>query len=343
MKFLDEAVIEAASGKGGAGCVSFRREKFVEFGGPDGGNGGNGGDVVVEAVGNLNTLIDYRYQQHYAGKTGGHGMGANRTGAGGDDVVLKVPPGTEIIDDETGDVVVDMVDIGQKHLLLRGGRGGRGNASYKSSTNRAPRESTPGGASKVMRVRLRLKLVADVGLLGFPNAGKSSFIGAVSAARPKVADYPFTTLKPALGVVRFKGTDMVLADLPGLIEGAAEGVGLGHAFLKHLSRCAAILHLIDISAEDPVANYKTLRGELAEYDELFGDALSDKAEVIVLNKADMVGEAEAKKIAASFARKTAKLTKVKPLVMSVRASEGLDAVLKTIAKMVSVSRKGGEE
>lgn len=338
MKFLDEAVIEAASGKGGAGCVSFRREKFVEFGGPDGGNGGKGGDVVVEAVPNLNTLIDYRYQQHFSGKTGGHGMGANRTGAGGADVVLKVPPGTEVIDDDTGDVVVDMVEVGQRYLLLPGGRGGRGNASYKSSTNRAPRESTPGGASRAMRVRLRLKLVADIGLLGFPNAGKSSFIGAVSAARPKVADYPFTTLKPALGVVRFKGTDMVLADLPGLIEGAAEGVGLGHAFLKHLSRCAAVLHLIDISSEDPepVAAYKTLRKELAAYDDEFGESLSDKPEIVVLNKSDRVGEAEAKKIAAAFARKT----KTKPLIMSVRASEGVDAVLKTLAKMVSTGREG---
>jgi GTP-binding protein len=337
MKFLDEAVIEAASGKGGAGCVSFRREKFVEFGGPDGGNGGKGGDVWIEAVGNLNTLIDYRFQQHFYGKTGGHGMGANRTGAGGEDIVLPVPPGTEVIDDDTGELVVDMVELGQRYLLLPGGRGGRGNASYKSSTNRAPREFTPGGASKTMRVRLRLKLVADIGLLGFPNAGKSSFIGAVSAARPKVADYPFTTLKPALGVVRFKGTDMVLADLPGLIEGAAEGVGLGHAFLKHLSRCAAILHLIDISSEDPepVAAYKTLRKELAAYDDEFGEALSDKAEIVVLNKSDRVGEAEAKKIAASFARKT----KTKPLVMSVVASEGIDAVLKAIAKMVSAKRE----
>lgn len=230
MKFLDEAVITAKSGAGGAGCVSFRREKFIEYGGPDGGNGGKGGDVWVECVGNLNTLIDYRYTQLFKAATGGHGMGRNRTGAAGKDLILRVPPGTEVIDDETGDVVADMVTVGEKRLLLPGGRGGRGNLSFKSSTNQSPRQFTPGVPAQEMKVRLRLKLLADIGLLGMPNAGKSTFVSRVSRAKPKIADYPFTTLHPALGLVRKDSTEFLVADLPGLIEGAARVWGWDTAF-----------------------------------------------------------------------------------------------------------------
>lgn len=330
MKFLDEAVVHIRSGAGGAGCVSFRREKFIEFGGPDGGNGGKGGDVWVEAVGNLNTLIDFRYQQEFKAKTGGHGMGKDRTGAAGADVVLKVPPGTEVLDDESGDVIVDMVEIGQKALLLPGGRGGRGNASYKSSVNRAPRESTPGEPVKEQKLRLRLKLLADVGLLGMPNAGKSSFVAAVSAAKPKIADYAFTTLKPALGMVRHHGVDMVLADLPGLIEGAAAGVGLGHDFLKHVSRCKVVLHVVDISAAKPAAAYKTIRKELEAYDEQFGSNLAALPEVVVLNKTDLLDAAEAKKVLASFK----KSTKTKPLLISAASRTALPPVLDALADVV---------
>lgn len=337
MKFLDEAVVHVQSGAGGAGCVSFRREKFIEFGGPDGGNGGKGGDVWVEAVGNLNTLIDYRFQQHFRAKTGMHGMGRNRTGGQGADTTLKVPPGTEIIDEATGDIIADLTELGQKILLLPGGRGGRGNASYKSSTNRAPYDHTPGEPAREMSLRLRLKLLADVGLLGLPNAGKSSFVSAVSAARPKIADYAFTTLQPALGMVRHHGTDMVLADLPGLIEGAAAGVGLGHDFLKHLSRCAAVLHLVDATQEKPWQAYQTIRAELAGYDADFHTALSDLPEVVTLNKTDLLTPAEAKKIAADFKRKT----KITPLLISAAGHEGLAPVLDALA--TRVGQRHGEK
>lgn len=336
MKFLDEAVIEVASGKGGRGAVSFRREKFVEYGGPDGGNGGNGGDVWVEAVGNLNTLIDYRFQQHFKAKNGTGGAGRLCAGPAGNDCILPVPPGTEIINDDTGEVIADLVELGQKVMILNGGRGGRGNATFKSSTNRTPYEFGPGEPAQEMRVRLRLKLMADVGLLGKPNAGKSSFISAVSAARPKIADYAFTTLKPALGMVRHHGTDMVMADLPGLIEGAAEGVGLGHDFLKHLSRCAVALHLIDMSQPEPWAAYKMIRGELGRYDEDFGAALAELPEVVVLNKADVLDEAEAKKVVADFKKK---VKGVKPLVISVANREGIDAVLDVLATVVAEKRR----
>ncbi|MCP5405488.1 MAG: GTPase ObgE [Pseudomonadaceae bacterium] len=332
MKFLDEAVVHVQSGAGGAGCVSFRREKFIEFGGPDGGNGGKGGDVWVEAVGNLNTLIDYRFQQHYRAKTGMHGMGRNRTGAQGADCVLPVPPGTEVIDEATGEVMADLTELGQKMLLLPGGRGGRGNASYKSSTNRAPYDHTPGEAAREMTIRLRLKLLADVGLLGLPNAGKSSFVAAVSAAKPKIADYPFTTLQPALGVVRHHGVDMVLADLPGLIEGAAEGVGLGHDFLKHVSRCKAVLHVVDMAQEKPWEAYKAIRGELEGYDAQFGSEMAALPEVVVLNKADLLDEKEAAKVAKEFAKKT----KTKPLVMSVAARVGVEGVVGALGGVVGV-------
>lgn len=315
--------------------MSFRREKYVEFGGPDGGNGGNGGDVLVEAATNLNTLIDYRYTQHFRAKTGGYGMGANRTGAGGEDVVLRVPLGTEIIDEETGTVLADMLKEGQVFRILKGGRGGRGNASYKSSTNRSPRETTPGEPAREMKIRLRLKLLADVGLLGLPNAGKSTFVSKVSRARPKIADYPFTTLKPALGMVRHHGTDFVVADLPGLIEGAAEGAGLGHHFLKHVSRCAGVLHLVDISQEKPWQAYKTIRSELVRYDEEFGSDLCGLPETVVLSKADVVGEEEAAKIAKAFKR----YAKVEPMVMCAQSGDGVKPVLDAVAKIVDARRR----
>lgn len=331
MKFLDEAVVEARSGAGGAGAVSFRREKFIEFGGPDGGNGGKGGDVWVECVGNLNTLIDYRYQQVFKAKTGGHGMGRNRTGAAAADLVMRVPPGTEVIDDETGDLVVDMVELGQRHLLLEGGRGGRGNASYKTSTNQAPRQFTPGEPVKEMKVRLRLKLLADIGLLGLPNAGKSTFVAAVSRAKPKIADYAFTTLKPALGLVRRGDKEFLVADLPGLIEGAAEGAGLGHHFLKHVSRCAGVLHLVDMTSEKPWEAYKTIRGELAAYDEEFGSELAQLPEVVALTKADLLDDEEQAAALKEFVKKT----KVKPLVMTVVAGEGVDEVVAALGRLVA--------
>lgn len=338
MKFLDEAVVHVQSGAGGAGCVSFRREKFIEFGGPDGGNGGNGGSVWVEAVGNLNTLIDYRFQQHFRAKTGMHGMGRNRTGAQGADITLKVPPGTEVIDDATGDVLADLTELGQTLLLLPGGRGGRGNASYKSSTNRAPYDHTPGEPVREMTLRLRLKLLADVGLLGMPNAGKSSFVSAVSAARPKIADYAFTTLQPALGMVRHHGTDMVVADLPGLIEGAAAGVGLGHDFLKHLSRCAAVLHMVDMTQDAPWQAYKAIRAELADYDEAFGSELAALPEVVVLNKSDVLEAKDVAKIMKSFAKKT----NTAPLVASAANRTGLEPVLDALAAMVEARRRASQ-
>lgn len=334
MKFLDEAVITAKSGAGGAGCVSFRREKFVEYGGPDGGNGGKGGDVWVECVGNLNTLIDYRYTQLFKAATGGHGMGRNRTGAAAEDLTLFVPPGTEVIDDDTGDVVVDMVQLGQRHLLLPGGRGGRGNLSFKSSTNQAPRQFTPGVPSQEMKVRLRLKLLADIGLLGMPNAGKSTFVAAVSRAKPKIADYAFTTLHPALGLVRKDSTEFLVADLPGLIEGAADGHGLGHRFLKHVSRCAGVLHLVDVTQEEPWKAYKTIRKELGVYDEDFGSELCDLPEVVVLTKTDLMFEDDVAAVAKEFAKKT----KTKPLVMSAATREGIDPVVATLAALVAEKR-----
>lgn len=333
MKFLDEAIISVRSGAGGAGAVSFRREKYIEFGGPDGGNGGKGGDIVVECVGNLNTLIDYRFQQHFKAQTGGHGMGQNRTGAEGQDMVLKVPLGTEVIDMATGDVLADMVKEGSRYILLPGGRGGRGNASYKSSTNRAPRQHTPGEPAVEMEVMLRLKLVADIGLLGLPNAGKSTFVAGVSRARPKVADYAFTTLKPALGVVRHS-VDFVVADLPGLVEGAAEGIGLGHRFLKHVSRCAGVLHLVDVSQAEPWAAYKTIRAELKDYDAEYETALAKLPEVVALSKTDLLDAEELAAVVKEFSKKTKK----KPLLLSMETKDGLGPVLDALAGLVAERR-----
>lgn len=286
MKFLDEAKIFVKSGDGGAGAVSFRREKFIEYGGPDGGNGGRGGDITVECVDNLNTLIDYRYQQHFKAKIGGHGMGRLRSGAAGDGITLKVPVGTQIFEDDRETLLADFTEPGQKLVLLRGGDGGFGNDHYKTSTNRSPRRGDPGWPGDEMWIWLRLKLIADVGLVGLPNAGKSTFLSVVSRAKPKIADYPFTTLHPQLGVVYIHDHEFVVADLPGLIENAHEGVGLGHRFLGHVERCKAIIHMIDGTQDDICEAYTTIRQEL----ELYDAGLDEKVEFLVLNKIDALSE-----------------------------------------------------
>src|SRR6478736_3657889 len=282
MKFLDEAKVYIASGAGGNGCVSFRREKFIEFGGPNGGDGGRGGDVVVEAVNGLNTLIDYRYQQHFKAQRGGNGMGKDCAGANGKDVVLKVPIGTQVYEEDGETQIADLTKVGQRVTISKGGNGGFGNAYFKSSTNRAPRKANPGQPGEELTIRLRLKLIADAGLIGLPNAGKSTFLSVVSAAKPKIADYPFTTLHPQLGVVRIDEREFVIADLPGLIEGAHEGVGLGDRFLGHTERCRVLLHLVDGTGEDPAGAYQTVRNEL----EAYGHGLEDKPEIVALTKAD---------------------------------------------------------
>lgn len=288
MKFLDQAKIFIKSGDGGAGAVSFRREKYIEYGGPDGGDGGRGGDVILECVANLNTLIDYRYQQHFKAQKGMHGMGRNKTGGKGDDVVLRVPVGTQVLDDDRETVLADMTQAGQRMVLLRGGDGGFGNLHYKTSTNQAPRRSDPGWPGQELWVWLRLKMIADAGLVGLPNAGKSTFLAAVSRARPKIADYPFTTLHPNLGVVYLGGEEFILADIPGLIEGAHEGAGIGDRFLGHIERCRVLLHLIDGTADDVAEAYRVVRGELAAY----GGGLDEKPEIVALNKCDSLVEEE---------------------------------------------------
>ena len=284
MKFLDEAKIYVKAGDGGAGVVAFRRERFIEFGGPDGGDGGRGGSVILEAVPNLNTLIDFRYQQHFKAPRGGHGMGQNRSGAAGEDLVIKAPVGTQILAEDKATPLADLTQPGQRIVIARGGDGGFGNAHYKSSTNRAPRRAGPGWPGEERWIWLRLKLIADVALVGLPNAGKSTFLAAVSRARPKIADYPFTTLTPQLGVVGIDGEEFVMADLPGLIEGAHEGAGLGTRFLGHMERCAVLLHLVDGTGEDVVTAYQTIRSELAAY----GHGLTEKPEVVGLNKSDAI-------------------------------------------------------
>ena len=282
MKFLDLAKVYTRSGSGGNGCISFRREKYVEFGGPNGGDGGKGGSVWAEAVAGLNTLIDYRYQQHFFAQNGQGGMGQNRTGKDGEDVVLKVPVGTEILDEDEETVIADLTEVGQRFLIAGGGNGGWGNLHFKSSTNQAPRRSNPGQDSIERTIWLRLKLIADVGLLGLPNAGKSTFLAATSNARPKIADYPFTTLHPNLGVVGVDGTEMVIADIPGLIAGAHEGKGIGDRFLGHVERCSVLLHLVDGTSETVAEDYHTIIHELQEY----GGHLADKPRVTALNKID---------------------------------------------------------
>ncbi len=286
MKFVDQTRIFLKSGPGGNGCVSFRREKYVEFGGPNGGDGGKGGDVVIEAVTGLNTLVDYRYKRHYKAPKGQHGMGKNMTGASGEDLVMKVPVGTQVFDEDMEFMIADLVKVGDRVVLAKGGDGGLGNTHFKSSTNRAPRRTTPGGEGEEMWVVLRLKLIADAGLLGLPNAGKSTFLSAVSRARPKIADYPFTTIRPQLGVVGVGQNEFVMADIPGLIEGASEGVGLGHRFLGHIERCGVLLHLIDATEEDVVASYETIMAEVENY----GGDLTGKPMIVGLNKCDAVSD-----------------------------------------------------
>ena len=290
MKFLDEAKVYIRSGDGGNGCVAFRREKYIEFGGPSGGNGGRGGDVVIETVDGLNTLIDYRYQQHFKAQKGTNGMGKDRHGANGKPIVLKVPVGTQVFDEDRETLIHDFTKLGEKFVIAEGGNGGFGNAHFKSSTNRAPRNANPGQEGEERWIWLRLKLIADAGLVGLPNAGKSTFLAAVSAAKPKIADYPFTTLHPQLGVVDVDGREFVLADIPGLIEGAHEGAGLGDRFLGHVERCRVLLHLVDATCEHAGKAYKTVRGELEAYD----GHLADKIEVVALNKIDAVTADELK-------------------------------------------------
>src|SRR5512142_1824710 len=330
MKFLDQAKIYIRSGDGGAGCVSFRREKFVEFGGPNGGDGGRGGDVVVECVDGLNTLIDYRYQQHFKAKTGGHGMGANRSGASASDVILKVPVGTQVFDEDNETLLADFTEVGQRAVLAKGGNGGFGNAHFKSSTNRAPRHANPGLPGQERTIWLRLKLIADAGLVGLPNAGKSTFLAAVSAAKPKIADYPFTTLHPQLGVVRIDRREFVLADLPGLIEGAHEGIGLGDRFLGHTERCRVLLHLIDGTSDDAGEAYKIVRGEL----EAYGHGLIDKPEIVALSKSDALTK-DAIKAQAGKLKKACKKT---PLVLSAQSGDGVQEALRALLKIIDKAR-----
>ncbi len=333
MKFLDQAKVYVRSGDGGAGCVSFRREKYVEFGGPDGGDGGRGGDVWVEAVEGLNTLIDYRYQQHFKAGKGMHGMGKNRTGQKGRDVVLKVPVGTQVLDEDKQTVLADLTEPGQRVLLLKGGNGGFGNARFKSSTNQAPRHANPGQPGEERWIWLRLKLMADAGLVGLPNAGKSTLLSAVSAARPKVADYPFTTLHPSLGVVEMgPGESFVLADIPGLIEGAHEGRGLGDRFLGHVERAGVLLHLIDITHEDPVAAYRTIRKELERYAD---GVLKDKPELVALSKIDLIDEETRQMVADDFRQQTG----IEPMLLSAATGEGVRAVMGRLYQVINEHRE----
>ena len=334
MKFLDQAKIYVKSGHGGGGCVSFRREKYIEFGGPDGGNGGKGGDVILEAANNLNTLIDYRYQQHQEAKNGRPGAGRNKTGADGADLILRVPVGTQVLAEDKETILADMKEVGQRVRLLKGGDGGFGNLHYKTATNQAPRHYTPGWPGEEREVWLRLKLIADAGLIGLPNAGKSTFLAACTSAKPKIANYPFTTLSPNLGVVRLgargskkgEGVDFVIADIPGLIEGAHEGQGLGDRFLGHVERTKVLLHLIDATDEDVAQNYLTIREELKSY----GQGLARKAEIIALNKCDALDAATIKKKIAALKKVTKK--QIHPI--SAVAKTGVDDLLHLLLKKI---------
>jgi len=335
MKFLDEAKVYIRSGDGGNGCVSFRREKFIEFGGPNGGDGGKGGDVIVEAVEGLNTLIDYRFQQHFFAKNGRAGMGKDRHGANGADAVLKVPVGTQIYEEDGETLLADLTELGQRVVLARGGNGGFGNAYFKSSTNRAPRRANPGQPGEEHTIRLRLKLIADAGIVGLPNAGKSTFLARVSAAKPKIADYPFTTLQPQLGVVEIDGREFVLADIPGLIEGAHEGVGLGDRFLGHVERCRVLLHLVDGTGGDAGAAYKTVRAEIAAY----GNGLADKPEIVALSKADALSADDIKQQLARLKR----AAKKQPLVVSAVSGDGVAEVLRALYQVIEKTRPTAAE
>ena len=329
MKFLDQAKVYTRAGDGGNGSVSFRREKFIEFGGPDGGNGGRGGDVWAVAVDNLNTLIDYRYQQHFKAKTGGHGMGKDRAGAKGADVILKVPAGTEILEEDNETVIADLDKPGARILLAKGGNGGFGNAHFKSSTNRAPRRANPGLPGEERWIWLRLKLIADAGIVGLPNAGKSTFLSAVTAAKPKIADYPFTTLAPNLGVVRVDGREFVLADIPGLIEGAHDGAGLGDRFLGHIERCRVLLHLIDGTAEDPARDYEIVRDELDAY----GAGLETKTEVVAINKIDALDLKQQDAVRKALRKRAG----VRALLVSAVSGNGVDGVLRALASEIDAA------
>ena len=334
MKFLDQQKVFIKSGDGGAGCVGFRREKYIEFGGPDGGDGGRGGDVVAECVANLNTLIDFRYQQHFKAKRGSHGMGKNRSGKSGADQILKVPIGTQIIDENNDQIIADLTESGQKFVLAVGGDGGFGNAHYKSPTNQAPRKAGDGFPGQEKWLWLRLKLIADAGLIGLPNAGKSTFLAAVTRARPKIADYPFTTLHPNLGVGFVDNEEVVIADIPGLIEGAHEGAGLGDRFLGHVERCGVLLHLVDGTENNPASNYRTVRRELDAY----GGGLPEKRELVALNKCDALSNQLIKDIKRSLEDETEKPV----LVTSSIAGTGLNEVLRRLVSEVARHRADEE-
>lgn len=335
MKFLDLAKIYIKAGDGGDGCIGFRREKFIEFGGPDGGDGGRGGDVVIECVANLNTLIDYRYQQHFKAQRGINGMGRNRAGANGENCIIKVPPGTVVLDEDQETVLAEMTEAGERFIVARGGNGGFGNAHFKSATNQAPRHANPGLPGDEMTIWLRLKLIADAGLVGLPNAGKSTFLAAVSAAKPKIADYPFTTLHPNLGVVRAGDHDFVLADIPGLIEGAHEGAGLGTRFLGHVERTQVLLHLVDATQEDVAEAYRTVRRELKAY----GGGLDKKKEIVALSKCDAIDAETLAERVAALQRSARK----KPLTLSAVAGIGMKDALYALSREIGRARASEHE
>jgi len=331
MKFLDQAKIYVKSGNGGAGCISFRREKYIAFGGPNGGDGGAGGNVWAEAADDLNTLIDYRYRQHFKAKTGTHGMGRDRTGKDGEDIIIKVPVGTQIFDESGDHLLIDLLEPGQKVLLAKGGNGGWGNTRFKTPTNQAPRRANPGEDGEERWIWLKLKLIADAGLIGLPNAGKSTLLSAATAAKPKTADYPFTTLRPHLGVVELGTTErFVLADLPGLIEGAADGAGLGHKFLGHAERCAAVIHLVDGTTEDPAGDYQTIRNELINYDAQF----LEKPEIVVLNKCDAMDD----KAITKNKKKLEKACSAEVLTMSGVSGQGVKELMSRVYSHVKTRR-----
>ncbi|MFN8830868.1 MAG: GTPase ObgE [Labrys sp. (in: a-proteobacteria)] len=331
MKFLDQARIHVKAGDGGAGCVSFRREKFIEFGGPDGGDGGRGGDVVVECADGLNTLIDFRYQQHFKARVGMHGMGRDRAGANSPAVILKVPVGTQILEEDGETLIADMTEVGQRIIVAKGGNGGFGNAYFKTSTNQAPRRANPGLPGEERTLVLRLKLIADAGLVGLPNAGKSTFLATVTAAKPKIADYPFTTLHPGLGVVRSDGREFVLADIPGLIEGAHEGHGLGDRFLGHVERCRVLLHLVDGTSEHAGKAYKIIRAEL----EAYGHGLAEKPEVVALSKVDALAPEILKEQVARLKR----AAKRAPIILSAASGQGVQDALRALMAVIDEARE----